>query len=114
MANAGLKVIKIEDRKGLDTFIRLPWSLYKDDPMWVPPLLLERRMHLSPRNPYFGHAECCLWLAFRGTKPVGRISAQIDQLFLRQYKERVGFWGMLEAEDSQETFQALLMRLRPG
>jgi hypothetical protein len=108
LAGSALKIIKVEDNRSRDTFIRLPWSLYKDDPMWIPPLLLERRMHLSPKNPYFEHATCCLWLAFRDGKPVGRISAQVDQLHLDRYQDDTGFWGMLEAEDNIETFQTLL------
>ncbi|MDO8722155.1 MAG: hypothetical protein Q7J31_07975 [Syntrophales bacterium] len=76
--------------------------------MWVPPLLFERRMHLSPKNPYFEHAICCLWMAYREGVPVGRISAQIDRLHLEHYQDDTGFWGMLEAEDNMETFRALL------
>ena len=90
-------------------FIRVPWSVYADDPAWVPPLLLERRQHLSPRNPYFAHARCCFWLAYRGTRPVGRISAQIDELHEKRYREATGFFGFLEAEDEAETFHELLI-----
>jgi len=40
-----------EDR---DAFIRFPYSLYRNDPNWVPPLLMERRDFLNPRkNPWF-------------------------------------------------------------
>jgi len=76
--------------------------------VWVPPLLFERRMHLSPNNPYFEHATCCLWMAYREGRPVGRISAQIDRLHLEYHQDDTGFWGMLEAEDNLETFRALL------
>lgn len=108
LSKNALQIIKVEDRQARDTFIRLPWSFYKDDPLWVPPLLLERRMHLSPKNPYFEHATCCFWIAFRDGKPVGRISAQIDQLHIERYQDATGFWGMLEAEDNVATFQGLL------
>jgi len=103
-----LVIAPVRGRKALNEFIRLPWSLYQDDPMWVPPLLLERRMHLSPKNPYFEHATYCAWLAYRNAKPVGRISAQVDQLHLDRYRDATGFFGLLEAEDQAETFQALL------
>ena len=103
-----MQIVKVVDRQARDTFIRLPWSIYKDDPLWIPPLLLERRMHISPKNPYFEHAKCCLWIAFRQGKPVGRISAQVDQLHLERYQDATGFWGMLEAENNTETFQGLL------
>ncbi len=107
-SESALKIVKVTDRKARNTFIRLPWALYKDDPMWIPPLLLERRMHISPKNPYFDHATCCFWIAFRDRKPVGRISAQVDRLHLERHQDDTGFWGMLEAEDNIETFQKLL------
>lgn len=91
----------------MERFLRLPWSIYSDDPAWVPPLLLERRQHLSPRNPYFEHADCRFWMAWRGERPVGRISAQVDRLHLQRYGDAMGFFGMLEAEDDAETFGAL-------
>lgn len=103
-----LEIVKVEDRRSLDAFIRLPMSLYKDDPLWVPPLLLERRLHLSPSNPYFKHAVGSFWIAYRKGVPVGRISAQVDRLHLEQHRDDTGFWGMLEAEDNLEIFQALL------
>ena len=105
---AALKVLKVNNRSDLNDFIRLPWSLYTDDPMWVPPLLLERRMHLSPKNPYFQHAKFCSWIAYRNGKAVGRISAQIDQLHIDRYQDATGFFGMIEAEDNSRTFQILL------
>ena len=108
LSGSALQIIEVNNSKSRETFIRLPWTLYQDDPMWVPPLLLERRAHLSPKNPYFEHATCCFWLALRNGKPVGRISAQVDHQHLERYQDDTGFWGMLEAEDNLETFQALL------
>jgi hypothetical protein len=107
MSGSSLQIVKVEDSRTRNAFIRLPWSLYRDDPMWVPPLLLERRMHLSPKNPYFEHATCRFWIAYRDGKPVGRISAQVDQMHLERYRDSTGFFGMLEAEDNIETFKAL-------
>lgn len=98
----------INGSRDLRRFIRLPSSFYADDPAWIPPLLIERREQFSRRNPYFTHARCCFWLAYRGTRPVGRISAQIDELHQTRYQDMTGFFGLLEAEDEAETFHALL------
>lgn len=103
-----LRIVRVHDARERRRFIRLPWSVYAGDPAWVPPLLIERQEHLSPRNPYFAHARCCLWLAYRGSRPVGRISAQVDALHEMRYRDATGFFGMLEAEDDGETFRALL------
>jgi hypothetical protein len=106
--NESLQVVKVEGKRALNEFIRLPWSLYKDDPMWVPPLVLERRMQLSPKNPYFEHAKFCSWITYRNGKAVGRISAQIDRLHIDRYQDATGFFGMLEVEDNSVTFRTLL------
>jgi hypothetical protein len=104
-----LRLVPVEDKRTLDSFIRLPWRIYQDDPSWVPPLILERREHLSPKaNPYFRHAEAQLWLAFRGKRPVGRISAQVDRAALAQHQDATGHFGFLEAEDDSEVFAKLL------
>jgi len=90
------------DRKA---FVDLPFRLYADDPNWIPPLKDEVHGLISPkRNPWFEHAEAAFYLAERNGKPVGRISAQVDQLVLAMPPEQgggpgTGHWGMFEAED---------------
>ena len=105
-----VQVKPVDNRSALQRFIQLPWSIYREDPHWVPPLLIERRQFLSPSNPYFGHARHKLWIAYRGNDPVGRISAQIDQLHLERHGDDTGFFGMLEAPDDPEIFNALMTR----
>lgn len=103
-----VRIVPINRSRDLRRFIRLPSSFYADDPAWISPLLIERREQLSRRNPYFTHAHCCFWLAYRGTRPVGRISAQIDELHEMRYRDATGFFGLLEAENEADTFHALL------
>ncbi len=102
-----MRVTPVEDRRDLRRFLGVPHTIYRDDPAWIPPLLLERREHLSRRNPYFEHADWRAWIAWRGTRPVGRITAQIDRLHLERHRDATGFFGMIEAEDRAETFRAL-------
>ncbi len=97
----------VANRTTLRDFLALPFSLYEEDPQWVPPLLFERRQALSPKNPFFEHATWQGWVAYDGLTPVGRISAQVDQLYEQQHGERVGYFGMLEARDDPVVFEAL-------
>jgi len=106
---APLRIAAVENAAAMDGFIAVPDVIFESDPAWIPPLSLERRLHLSARgNPYFQHARWRAWTAWREGVPVGRISAQIDSLHLERYGDATGFFGMLDAEDSQETFGALL------
>jgi hypothetical protein len=104
-----LTIQLVERPAASDAFLRLPWAIYRDDPAWVPPLLLERREHLDPRkNPFFENAEARFWLALRDGRPVGRISAQVNRAHLKRHGDATGHFGMLEAEDDPAVFQALL------
>jgi hypothetical protein len=102
-----LQIRAVEGKAERRQFVRVPWSIYDDDEHWVPPLLLEREHHISAGNPLFAHLKWCPFLAYRDGKPVGRISAQIDQLHLERYNDATGFFGMIEAPDDEEIFAAL-------
>lgn len=105
---APLSVTAVDGGAALDHFIRVPFKVFASDPAWIPPLIVERRMHLSPsHNPFFRHARWQAFIAWRGSTPVGRISAQVDALHLDRYADATGFFGMLDAEDRGDTFAAL-------
>lgn len=89
-------------------FLKLPFSIFADDKNWIAPLFFERLEHLDEnKNPYFKHAAAQLFLAERNGKPIGRISAQIDQLHIDRYNDACGQFGFLDAHDDPEIFSAL-------
>ncbi|MBP6683332.1 MAG: hypothetical protein KA159_08445 [Halioglobus sp.] len=111
MAQTGEPVVALEvvtERTQWDQFLALPHRLYADDPAWVAPLDFEQRQRFSPANHFFDHARWRAWLALRAGVPVGRITAQIDEMHLRQHADGVGYFGMLECEDDPAVFAALL------
>lgn len=89
----------VNDRALVRQFVKVPWIVYQDDQNWVPPLLKERLDLLSPKHPYFEHAEVRLWIAYKNNRAVGRISAQFDQLKSASDNEIVGYFGMFECID---------------
>ena len=101
-------VYPVTNRHELRKFIDIPWCVYADDPMWVPPLRLERRWHFSKSNPFFKHGEWQAWIAYRNNQPVGRISAQINQLHRQLYGEDTGHFGLLECVNDKQVFAALM------
>jgi len=106
--SAEVAVYPVTNRHELRKFIDVPWLVYANDPMWVPPLRLERRWHFSKSNPFFKHGEWQAWIAYRNNQPVGRISAQIDQLHRQIYGADTGHFGLLESVDDKEVFAALM------
>jgi GNAT superfamily N-acetyltransferase len=108
-AKASLKIVAVETARQWRDFHHLLFKVYRDDPQWVAPLLIERKFHFMPKhNPYFKHARAVFFLAYRGGEAVGRITAQIDQLHLDRYNDATGHFGFIEALDDAEVFAALL------
>ena len=97
------EVVSKADRRA---FVGLPFRLYADDPHWVPPLKSEALGLITPeKNGWYSHAKGQLFLATRGGRVVGRISAHIDTLALTMPPEQgfgpgVGQWGYFDAEDA--------------
>ena len=109
MSRAPVRVEPVAGRSGLRRFVGLTRALYADDPCWVQPLTVERLDHLNQRrNPFLRAIEVRYWLALRGERPVGRISAQVNRRHLELHQDATGHFGFLEAEDEPETFAALL------
>ena len=102
---AGIEIVPVRGRRLLERFIRLPETLGRNDPNFVPPLRMERRTALTKRgNPFLRRAEAEFWLACRNGKDVGRISAQQDPAAA----EGVGHFGLLAATDDPAVFATLL------
>jgi GNAT superfamily N-acetyltransferase len=104
-----LTVRRVEGRRDLTRFIKVPFALHRDHPQWVPPLIYERREFLDrSKNPYFEHAEAEYFIAERDGEPVGRITAQIDQRWDEFQGGSDGQFGFFETEENPETARALL------
>ena len=103
-----LQIQPVTGKKALNAFIKFPWEIYRGDPNWVPPLLIEQKAVLDTRkNPFFLHSEIQSFLARREGKPVGRISAIIDNNYNDFQNEKTGFFGFFEAINDREVSRAL-------
>ena len=108
-ASAQPAVVPVQTRRHWRDFHLLPSQIYANDPNWVQPLRLERKLHFSQKhNPFFEHAKTSFWLAYRNGEPVGRISAQIDSLHLARFADKTGHFGFIEGIDDPSVFAALL------
>jgi hypothetical protein len=102
MTTAPLTIRPVETKKDKKAFVDFAWDVYRDDPAWVPPLKDEVHGLITPgKNPWFEHAKAQLWLAERGGKVVGRISAQVDELVQEHMGQGTGQWGFLDALDEE-------------
>ena len=95
------------DRKA---FIDLHYRLYRDDPIWVPPLRSEEAKLMDrSKNPFFEHAEVEHFLARRDGRVVGRIAAIENRRHNEFHEDRWGFFGFFDVEaGDQEAATALI------
>lgn len=108
-ARGTVEVHPVAGKRELNAFIKLPWRIYRNEPRWVPPLLLDRKRFLDrQRNPFFQHAEAEYFLAWRDGQPVGRITAHVDRRFNDFQHHEWGMFGFFECEDDPEAAHALL------
>ncbi|MEI6048332.1 MAG: hypothetical protein WCS03_05495 [Bacteroidota bacterium] len=99
----------VTTKSDLKRFIRFPYTLYKNDQVWVPPLLDEQISQFdAKRNPTLDHCEYQLFLLEEEGKILGRIAAFIDRLALETWKEPVGLFGYYECIDNKAASDLLL------
>lgn len=104
-----VEIRPVRSRSDLNTFIKLPWRLYRNERNWVAPLLMDVKKRLDQKkNPFFKHTEAQYFLAYRGSEPVGRISAHIDRNLNEFQDNKWGLFGWFECEDDPEAARALL------
>ena len=79
-----LEVRPVGSKQELDTFIKLPWRLYRNEPNWVAPLLMDLKKRLDQRkNPFFKHAEAQYFLAWRDGRAVDRCWRTVGEQDIR-------------------------------
>ncbi|MFW5789412.1 MAG: N-acetyltransferase [Spirochaetota bacterium] len=108
-----VSVWPVSNRRELMEFIKLPWRLYRDNPNWVPPLIMDQKALLSrERNPFFQHASIEYFLAERDGEIAGRIAAIHDPSYIEFQDENIGFFGFYESIDDQSVADALFAAAR--
>ncbi len=105
-------MITIKEMTGtsqLEDFVRFPFSLFKNNPYWVPPIISEEmEVFDSQKNPVFKNAAAHFFMAYRDSKPVGRIAAIVNWLEVKDQKKPKIRFGWFDAIDDIEVTKTLL------
>ena len=98
-----IQIDAVQTRRQQKQFFQLPWELYRDDPLWIPPLRRNQLELLGYRpHPFHDEAEVQTFIALRGGKVCGRIAAIIHRAHVKRYKEQRGFFGFFESIDDED------------
>jgi len=108
MTSSGVQIIPVTTGQQLRQFASFPWQIYRNDPLWVPPIFGDRLKLLDPaKHPFWEHAERQLFLAVRGREVVGTISAHTNHRHNKVYQDKVGFFGFFEVIQDYAVAEAL-------
>ena len=100
---------EITGTKALKQFIRFPEELYKDSEYFIPPLRRNEFKTLSEKhNPAFDYCEAKYWLAYHGSRIVGRVAGIINRKYNDFHKGTFARFGWLDFIEDKDVVQALL------
>ena len=104
-----LKVIDLSNSRDRSRFIDMAAPIYAGDPNYIAPLRIDIMKTLDPAKfPPFRHTEMRAVIAYRGGRPVGRITTQIDSLYNDYHETKAGWFGYFESIDDPAVTHAML------
>ena len=93
----------------LHAFVKFPFTLYKDSPYWVPPLIKDEIETIDPNlNPVYQNSDARFFLAYKEEKVVGRIAAIVNWIEVNEIKKSKVRFGWFDTIDNIEVTKLLI------
>jgi len=107
-----ITIKEISAKSDLKKFVKFPFSLYKDNLYWIPPIVKDEIATFNKeKNPAFDNAEAYFFLAYRGNKIVGRVIAIINWTEINKQGLKKMRFGWFDFIDDIEVSKALLAKV---
>lgn len=107
-----IKIQEISTKKELKQFVKFPFSLYKGNKYWVPPIISEEVESFdNDKNPVFEHANARFFIALKDGKIAGRVAAIINRLEIDVQKVPRMRFGWIDFIDDLDVSKALLDKI---
>jgi len=104
-----VQIKEITTLKDLKAFINFPFTLYRDNPYWVPNLISDDLNTLRrDKNPAFETCQARYWLAYRDGVMVGRVAAILNPPHYERWGQHYMRFGWLDFIDDPQVSTALL------
>jgi hypothetical protein len=99
-------------KKDLKNFIAFPYSLYKDNKCWIPPLRFDEMKSLDKKiNPAFDFCESKYWLVYKNYRIVGRAAGIINSKYNTKFNKKEARFGWIDFIDDNEVSSLLFRTL---
>jgi GNAT superfamily N-acetyltransferase len=101
--------IDLQSSRDVRRFLDLPFRLYRNHPLWVPPIRVDAATQLNPRkHPYYEHSEAEFFLATRDGEDAGRIALLENKPYNRYHHKRQAQFYLFECIEDLEVARALV------
>jgi hypothetical protein len=97
-----MEIIEVNssDRRQVKQFLDLPFRLYSNVPVWVPPLELDAKLILSPhRHPFYSHGRAVFFMALENNQTIGRLAVLENDNYNQYNQQRTAFFYLFECEN---------------
>jgi hypothetical protein len=100
--------VDLRKRKQVQAFLDLPGRIYRNVPLWVPPLEADERLRLNAkRYPFYRHSAAAFFLAYRDDLPVGRLAVLDNRRYNHYNQTKDAFFYLFECDPDPQTAHAL-------
>ncbi len=99
----------VSDPSERKEFLKFPYTLYKDHPQWIAPLMMEQKKLIdTAKNPFYETADLAMFVATRNGKTAGRIAAIHNKVYNDHHGTNIGFFGFFDCIDDQKVCDLLV------
>ena len=107
-----INIKEAKTKKEIKKFVLFPFSLYKNNKYWVPPIIKDEINNFDANNnPVFKHSQAWFLLAYKNDKIVGRVLAIINWHEVNEQKIKKMRFGWFDMIDDVEVSKALLAKV---
>ncbi len=104
-----LQLKEVRTPRELRQFVSFPYSLYRKNAYWVPPLRSDEFHSLrKDKNPAFDFCDANYWLVLKNGTIAGRIAGIINKKFNDKYGVKAARFGWIDFIDDLEVSSVLL------
>ncbi len=109
MKDEEIEICPVQTKRDVKKFVTFPWKVYKNDPVWVPPLISQQKEMLDKsKHPFYEHSDANFFMAKRGGEIVGTVATIVNNRHNQVHNENIGFFGFFETINDYAVAEKLL------
>jgi GNAT superfamily N-acetyltransferase len=103
-----IQILPVRTKREKNIFLTFPWRIYKNDPLWVPPILPDRAKAIDPaRGIFFKDGDAELFIAWKDGQPAGTLCLAEEKARTRHRGYAECMFGFVECVEDYEVFSAM-------